>query len=247
MPGAWNAVTDVLMLMLMAAILVDLIVRTIRFKRQSSWDRILYLGAVVNLAACVLTDVVVFHRYVVPAFLFGTVLVMKSLAQGLGYVLARQRSPWMRRGVCVLAAVSLCTIAVSRVQHICAQSKWGGDEQAVMQQIQQRGYGDGYADFWCASVNAYVTGFESSVYPILAQGGDALIPYPELMHKSWYAQTDKHFIITLDPASGRESTFVDDQTLLRILGQPDDTFTQGCYRVYYWEKDISQAVAPMGA
>lgn len=246
-PGVWHAITDALMLALMAGILIDLIVRTVHFKRQSAWDRILYLGAVVNLVACVLTDVVVFHRYIVPAFLFGTVLVMKSLAQGLRQVLAHQRNRWMRRGVYVLAAVSLCAITVSRAQHISVQSKWGGDEQAVMQQIQRRGYGDGYADFWCASVNAYVTGFETSVFPILVQGGDQLTPYPELMHKSWYREKDKHFVITLDPASGRASNFIDDEALLRILGQPDETFTQGCYRVYYWEKDISDAVADIGA
>lgn len=246
-PGLWNVLTDALLLLLMAGILIDLVVRTVRFRRQSAWDRILYLGAVVNIGACIVTNVVVFHRYIVPAFLFGTVLTMKSLAQLVRHVAAHRQGAWVRRAAGIVAAVSLCVITVSRVTRIAAQPKWGSDEQAVMQQIQQRGYGDGYGDFWCASVNAYMTGFETRVYPILARDGDQLVPYPELMHESWYRERDKHFVITLDPASGRVSNFVNDEVLLRILGQPDESFTQGCYRVYYWEKDISDAMAGIDA
>ena len=172
---------------------------------------------------------------------------MKSLAQLVRHVAAHRQGAWVRRAAGIVAAVSLCVITVSRVTRIAAQPKWGSDEQAVMQQIQQRGYGDGYGDFWCASVNAYMTGFETRVYPILARDGDQLVPYPELMHESWYRERDKHFVITLDPASGRVSNFVNDEVLLRILGQPDESFTQGCYRVYYWEKDISDAMAGIDA
>jgi hypothetical protein len=202
-----------------------------RFFRLSDIDQIFLLIVVVNLGLSVITDVVVYHRYIVPAFLFGVMLCSRTLIQCM------DRMPFYKIFYGVLTIAVMFIFAV-RVKDVMEMPKFGQEEKVVMEEISNRGWGDGYGDFWCASMPSFYSDFTTDIYPVYANE-EGLYGYEELVKASWYKERDKHFIITF---SRDASAFIDNERLFEILGRPDDSFVYGSYEVFYYDKDISDHV-----
>lgn len=224
-------INNVLLWLLIAGFAVTLIYCLIRFNRLSETDKLLFLIVAVNLFLSVVTNVVIYYRYVVPAFVFGTVLYARIMIENADRIRHIKR-------LAAFAAVLSGFLIFVRVKQIILQPVFGGEQRVVMNEITDRGWGDGYGDFWCSSMLSYYSEFKSDIYPVYIEDGK-MYGYEELIQKSWFDEKNKHFIMTF--ANGG-SAFIDNNELFEVLGEPDDSFSYGSYEAFYYEKDISDYI-----
>lgn len=210
---------------------VILIYNLVRFFKLSDLDRLLFLLVIVNLGLSVITDVVVYHRYIAPAFIFGFILCARTL------ISCMERLSFYKKLYRFLAVITVFMLIV-RVKDVILMPKFAAEEKVVMEEIVNRGWGDGYGDFWCASMPSFYSGFTTDIYPVYTNE-NGLFGYEELVKSSWFREKDKHFVITF---SGNASGFINNERLFEILGEPDDGFEYGSYQVFYYERDISENV-----
>lgn len=222
---------NVLVCIVVIGCTVILIYNLVRFFKLSDLDKLLFLLVIVNLGLSVITDVVVYHRYIAPAFIFGFILCARTLISCMG------RLSFYKKLYRFLAVITVFMLIV-RVKDVILMPKFGAEQKVVMEEIAYRGWGDGYGDFWCASMPSFYSGFKTDIYPVYTNE-DGLFGYEELVKSSWFREKDKHFIITF---SGNVSGFINNERLFEILGEPDDGFEYGSYQVFYYEKDISENV-----
>lgn len=222
---------NVLVGMIVAGCVVILVYNLIHFFKLSDLDKLLFLLVIVNLGLSVITDVVVYHRYIAPAFLFGFILCVRTL------LLHMDKFSFYKKLYRFLAVITVFMLIV-RVKDVILMPKFGAEEKVVMEEIAGRGWGDGYGDFWCASMPSFYSDFTTDIYPVYTNE-EGLFGYEELVKSSWFREKDKHFVITF---SGNASGFINNQRLFEILGEPDDSFEYGSYLVFYYDKDISDEV-----
>lgn len=222
---------NVLVCMVVVGCTVILVYNLIRFFKLSDLDKILFLLVVVNLGLSVITDVVVYHRYIAPAFLFGFILCARTL------IFCMNQLTFYKKLYRSLVFITVFMLIV-RVKDVILMPKFGAEEKVVMEEIASRGWGDGYGDFWCASMPSFYSDFTTDIYSVYTNE-EGLFGYEELVKSSWFQEKDKHFIITF---SGDASGFINNERLFQILGEPDDSFEYGSYLVFYYDKDISDEV-----
>lgn len=231
---------NLFMLITMVLWLASIVYNTVRFKDLSRMDKFLYLASVVNIAGCLFTNVGVHYRYIVLAYLFGTMLLIKTVLR----LCAGKQIHSIRNIIAkiVIAAVVCLTVFGYRFSVIPKLYAAGTAQTGVAKIINDKGYGNGYGDFWCASLISYDTGFQTSIYPIIMRKdknypyAGKIYPYVELIKKDWYKEKDKHFIITF---KDQGSEYIKNDIMFSLLGQPDDSFIYENYEAFYWKKDIS--------
>lgn len=254
-----------LLALLYAAALVYGIVRFLRL----SWRRqLLLITAVLNIGGCLFTDVAITHRYIVPAFYFGFLLLFLFLSDAAEQIADRavwQESPaapdapapafraaeshrpaasrrhltfWRAAAgllisFCLLTSVSF---GADKCSEFAAQPALGGDEQRLADFIAENDLGDGYANFWNASVIAYYADFDFQVYPVYTgTGSGAFVAYPELIRRDWYAERSIHYFVLHE---GDESEEIR-QEVQSIAGEPDHIYDLGDYELLWYESDLS--------
>lgn len=227
--GEWNHLIAVILIL---GIVFSLIYCTINIMRLSPVISIFYFITVINVAACMVTDVAIFHRYLVPGWFFGVILCLLLM----GEFLNQMDSKACRRFALIFISANFLFVFGYRIRDIYRQPVYGEEQRRVVEQIEQKGYGAGYGSFWCASEVSFFSEFEIPIYPIGVKNTFRLTPYIELVKTDWYEEDNKHFIIMR--RTGDE--FIDRELLLYILGEPDDRFETESYEVLYWYEDISQ-------
>lgn len=66
------------------------------------------------------------------------------------------------------------------------------------------------------------------------------LKYPELIKTDWYEEKDIPYIITMTDPPG---TFIDDDSMTSMPGEPDRIYKVGAYELWYWNNDISGYVS----
>lgn len=225
-------------ILLFAAFAFTMIWGTLFFKRMTVTERIFYFIVIVNISLCVITNVPIFHRYIFPGYFFGLLLTFKCFGEMLKTLNLKLVTP-ISNAAHIGIALFCCLIVTVRVQEGIAQPVKGWNEEDVAAVLSDEKYQSGYGDFWCASLNSYYTGFKVPIYPIKANMDEGIVPYHELVKREWYEEKEKHFIITYTKDG---SSFIKNETLFQIIGEPDETVDCEPYLIYYWEKDISKYI-----
>lgn len=202
-------------------------------RRMTDSEMIFYSIAFINATACVFTAVPVFNRYIVPAFYFGSVLMLKSIADFIDGLESRR-----------VYVISLCLVSVfcmylggRKLLDYSHTPDYGEEQKELVSFLQSENLTNGYADFWCASEISYYSGYELNILPIwINRDSGGIRPYTELIKRDQYSMDDVHFLIT--PADG-SSAFVNDEDIFPLCGIPDRDETIGEYRVCIWEDDLS--------
>lgn len=215
-----------------------MVVQLFRLKKMSDIQVCLYLIAAVNTAACIVTDVPVYHRYCVPMYYFGILLMIEMTASAVARIISRKLF-----ALCLSATLllGLYTAAVKTAEQVHAE-KYGATQMQVAHFLESNGLKQGYGDFWCASQISFYSNYTVDIFPLWVNGDNSrLIPYTELIRHDWYNIPDSHFVISY--ANESESIFINVAKLFEICGKPDYIETIGEYRIYIWDNDISCWIA----
>ncbi len=198
---------------------------------------ILWLIVFFNIAGCLFTDTVIFYRYIVPSYLYGTMLVVLAVRTLLSK-LKDVKEVYISTGIVLLA----CSLLVSVYRFSDAAEKPGNimqDRQDIAQYIIDNNLGNGYGDFWIASVVSCYTDYKNDIYPIVSNE-NGLNSYVELINNKWYEQKDMHYIIT--NADDANNLFCKKEQAVAAIGEPDRQQVIGTFEIMYWNKDISDYV-----
>lgn len=231
--GFFSRVYQFFALILMISILCCIIYCCIRFVKISMTDKILLLITIINLLSCFLTGVSVIERYIVPAFVFGTLLSIKTIANFVSINFAH--NGMVLKSICIFVLYITVYLGAYRIYDAYKQNIYIGPEEMLSEFIEEEELGDGYADYWIASPASYYSEFGTQMYPITTASGE-LRPYGALIKKDWYKEKDKHYIVTY---LNGESLFIRENELEDCLGPADKIMECGQYKILYWEKDIS--------
>lgn len=226
----WNT-KKIFATILMIVFVIAIIYYCIKVFKISWKKQFLLMATVINLAACVFTGVVCFHRYVVIGYYFGYILV------GL-FVLEILRHFNVKKKQIMIVSVGLFILlfASLKLNDIFQQEKKNIDTKELANVIIEKELGNGYADFWCASVISFYTEYDNRIFPVFIGDETGIVRYWELIRRSWYDEKDIHYIITYADSS---SIFIDTSTMLELCGEPDEIYSVGQYVLYYWDEDIS--------
>lgn len=201
--------------------------------------------SVINIVSCVATNVVVFNRYLAPFFIFGSMLLILTIYdlsikfKNVKYLKASVLKGVNYVYVCVLCAALLFTGAY-KLNLIHDMGRFGDLQRQVACVLTEKQWGNGYGDFWSSSLISYYTDFQCEIYPVnITAGSSSISPYVELVSERWYEEKDKHFIIRYSVV-----TTIDMDTMISLIGQPEEMIEIGPYTLFYWSKDISDYVIP---
>ena len=212
-----------------------------------SWRRqFLLLAALLNIGGCLFTDVAITYRYIVPAFYFGFLLLFLFISDAVEHVVNRAAAQAKVHTFSMWRAAAGLLVSFSTVFSVCfGADKWtdfvskpafGSDEQRLADFIQEQKLGDGYANFWNASVIAYYADFDFQVYPVYTgTGSGTFIAYPELIRRDWYAEKGIHYFVLHEDGENSEIL----QQVITIAGEPDTTYSFGSFDLLWYEKDLS--------
>lgn len=219
---------------MIAVFAVSLIVNAVRFVRLSWEKQLLYAIVIVNFAASEVTNVVIFHRYIVPGWYFGWILCIMMIAE----VIAAIDSRSARRIAVVLIGTACCWSGYKKVSQFVDAPEEGTAQKELAEFMKEKNLGTGYGDFWLASSSSFFTDFDIDIYPVrISENSDSIVAYEELIRKDWYSEKNVHYILSYaDPSS---SLFINYDAMIAICGEPDTVYTVGPYAIYYWDKDIS--------
>lgn len=193
---------------------------------------ILWLMVLFNVGGCLFTDTAIFHRYLVPAYLYGTLLLLLTVSDLLQVCVV-----WIQRGAVVLAFASCIIIAFYRINEAAAMGDVMENQKEVGAYLIEHEMGNGYGDFWSASLIASFTEFENNIYPVSVADGE-MRPYVELIKKEWYDQKDVHYIV-MNVEDGN-NLFCKKQDVVAVIGEPNADIVIGSYEILYWDADISE-------
>lgn len=135
-------------------------------------------------------------------------------------------------------AVAVCSLIVitCRMTHIRYAPMYSENEIEVAKYLTEHEYGNGYGDFWCASLISCFTDFKLNVMPIIASE-EKLRAYNELIKVTWYEEKDIHYIIV--KSNDKQNLFCSKKDTVSVLGEPDQDIVIGAYEVMYWDYDIT--------
>ena len=226
--GVYNLITFTGIIIFGAGICISII----RYLKLTILDKLLLWTVILNFAGCFFTDVAVVARYIVPSVCFGFVLSCRMIVWALNTV------HWKKCGnmVAIILCVAMIFAGAYRAIDYKRSPVYGENQKQVADLIEKEQLGDGYGDFWCASVLSFYSDFKSDIYPVYVKDGQ-LVNYYELVNKEWYKEKDKHYIVTFNNDA---SAFFKNQDLFKLLGAPDRTYECGEYQLFYWNKDISE-------
>lgn len=237
----------------------------IRFFRLSWRRQLMLLTALLNIGGCLFTDVAISHRYIVPAFYFGFLLLFLFICDAAERILTHTFEPdtpvtaahtagtanthvpaglpgsfsfWRAAaGLLVpFCLVSSVSFGADKCAEFASQPILGQDEQRLADFISKNRLGDGYANFWNASVIAYYADFDFQVYPVYTgTGSGTFIAYPELIRRDWYAECGIHYFVLHE---GEDSDEIRKQ-VLAIAGEPDSCYDFGDYELLWYDRDLS--------
>lgn len=231
--GFFSRVYQLFVLFLMILILCCIIYCCIKFTKISITDKMLLLITIINMLSCFLTRVSVIERYIVPAFVFGTLLTIKTIANLVCNNFVHNRI--VLKCICTFALCVIIYLGAYHIYDAYKQNIYIGPEEMLSEFIAEEELGDGYADYWIASPTSFYSEFRIQIYPITTAPGE-LRPYGALIRRDWYKEKDKHYVITY---LNGESLFIKENELEDCLGPVDKIMECGQYKILYWEKDIS--------
>lgn len=200
-------------------------------------ELILWLIVFFNIAGCLLIDRAVFYRYLVPGYLFGMILLFLNVYKGLCKLPFK-----IKIAVLILISIGGIYVAGHRIEGIKDVNDVMQTSKEVADVIEKRNWGNGYGDFWSASVNACFMNFENNIYPI-EMDENGITPYSELIKNEWYYEKNIHYIII--NADDNENIFCKEVTAQKVLGDPDEMVIIGKYKIMYWDKDLSEFMRVM--
>lgn len=193
---------------------------------------ILWLMMLFNVGGCLFTDTAIFHRYLVPTYIYGTMLLILTVMDILNVCSTR-----IRRGLALIGMVSCIGISSYRVGEVVQIGDVMKYQKQVAAYLTEHEMGNGYGDFFSASLIASFTEFKNNIYPISVSGGK-IHPYVELIKKDWYGRNDIHYIIV--NVEDQNNIFCKKRDAVAMLGEPDEAIVIGVYEILYWHTDISK-------
>lgn len=242
---SWEGVYHIIITIYIILIPIILLYNFIFIFKISKKRMVLFWCSIINIASCVATNVVVFNRYLAPFFIFGSMLLILTVYdlsikfKNEKYLKASVLKLVNYIYVFVLCAALLFTGAY-KLNLIHDMGRFGDLQRQVASVLMEKQWGNGYGDFWSSSIISYYTDFQCEIYPVeITAGSTAISPYVELVSKRWYEEKDKHFIIRYNVV-----TTIDMDTMVSLIGQPDETVEIGPYTLFYWSNDISDYVIP---
>ena len=220
----------------------------VRFFRLSWRRQLLLLIALLNIGGCLFTDVAITHRYIVPAFYAGFLLLFLFISDITEHLLNRAAAVIPSAGAfsfwraASALLISFCTVfsvffGAGKWSAFAAQPVLGSDEQRLADFIRDRNLGDGYANFWSASVVAYNADFDFQIFPVYTStGSGTFVAYPELIRRDWYGETGIHYFVVHETEEGSREIL---QQVVSIAGEPDADYLFGDYELLWYDSDLS--------
>lgn len=220
----------------------------VRFFRLSWRRQMLLLIALLNIGGCLFTDVAITHRYIVPAFYAGFLLLFLFISDITEHLLNRAAAVIPSAGAfsfwraASALLISFCTVfsvffGAGKWSAFAAQPVLGSDEQRLADFIRDRNLGDGYANFWSASVVAYNADFDFQIFPVYTStGSGTFVAYPELIRRDWYGETGIHYFVVHETEEGSREIL---QQVVSIAGEPDADYLFGDYELLWYDSDLS--------
>ena len=236
--GKFSVVYNFLITIIIILFFASIFYYTAQILRGTISERNLFSWLVVtlNIAGCLFTNTAIFHRYLVPLYLFGTVLVLCMLDDLLSEI-PRKRSIILKV-VWTLCVVCFVLIGANRSLAIYKATPSMNNLKEVAAFLDKQDWGDGYGQFWCASITASLMDFRKNIIMVTTNQYN-FIAYPELIKKSWYSQKGIHYTLTYIDDKANSIVSLKNTDILSFLGTPDKTYDIGIYRIMYWDKDIS--------
>lgn len=224
----YNFMVIVLFVLTMVAFFFQIyaIIRgTVSRERMMLWLVVLF-----NIGGCLFTDTVIFRRYLVPAYIYGILLLILTVSDLI------KKNSGALKSVLALGLVLCAGMAAYRIDGAADIGDQMEAPKQVAAYLEEHDMGNGYGDFWSASLIAGFTDFQNQIYPVYA--GDEMYPYVELVKAEWYDQKDIHYIVV--NAGDENNHFCKKQDAVAILGEPNEDTVIGPYEILYWDKDISE-------
>lgn len=214
--GLIDNIYTIIMVIVLLGILISLVINFIKIvHRAVSVENIfLWLITIFNIGACVFTDTAVVYRYLVPAYVFGTMLLFTTVMGRMQVIFSKNH---IRMAGTAVAVCGLIVISC-RMTHIRNASIYSENEIEVAKYLIEHEYGNGYGDFWCASLISCFTDFKLNVMPVIARE-EKLHAYNELIKVSWYEEEDIHYIIV--KSDDKQNLFCSKKDTVSMLGEPD--------------------------
>ena len=161
----------------------------IKFREIDSVESFCSYVIIINFIFVIVTDVDVFHRYMVPMYLASVVLSVRIFFNVLN------QCCWNKKTV--IGAIAIGALFLFNtgniIFHTMEKPVFGNSEKNVVEFIAKNIGGSGYGAFWQSSVVSYYSDFKTPIYPVLI-GRDAefITPYSMLVKKQWYVEKNKH-------------------------------------------------------
>jgi hypothetical protein len=142
----------------------------------------------------------------------------------------------------LLAASILLNVLVGIVgahENLASPPNNSGNRQnlALVQALKERGLTKGYAQYWDANINSYLSGGSVLVVPVLCSP-DALKPMTWLVPTSEINRTATRTFLILDPAHPEDGCTEDG--VEHILGSPSSSFMAAGMTVIVYDRDIAK-------
>lgn len=207
---------------------------TVRFYKIGWKKQLALFSAGINVCACVFTDVVIFHRYIVIGFYFGFILIALFFSE---LIFEMKLNKYIRYGLCGVAALLSLLLLSTKLVDTFNTQRANTHYEEMAEYVIEKDLGNAYGDFWAGPVISFYEDYKNNILPVSVTEIDKGIRRHEnLVKNEWYQKTDYHYVIGYaDGGSGSLNT----EALFRICGEPDSVDIAGEFVVYYWEKDIS--------
>ena len=228
-----SALNNVLLSIFLCIVVLAIIYFVLNIKVNSTSINILLLVAIINACACIITNVDVFNRYIVPFYIFTMPLVIKFCS----IVLDKNGISDKLGNIFKVSCIVLAGIILILRINIIPAGRYDAEAKAVASYLQSEHFSGGYGSYWESSLIWYYTGYSVPIYQVLIpKGAKQIEPFPFLVKNSWWNEKNKYFIILKD------NTFIDKDTMVKILGKPIKTKQIGNYIIYSFDHDISKYI-----
>lgn len=189
------------------------------FKIKDNKDVFLLVATLIMPVAYIVSDVSVgvsSIRYILPFFIYGTVLI------------SRVNTPLLNNARVFLLLVVLALIpSVHHIKETIHRPKALNGLKELSQVLYDKGLKHGYAEFWFASATS-VYG-QVQVAPI-NYNPEHVIRRDWLSKESWYGDNNRFIIIHDDMLK---------QAAIKAYGQPDDVIKHNSLTVFVWNKKLT--------
>lgn len=111
------------------------------------------------------------------------------------------------------------------------------DAEEMANYIEERNLGNGYGDFWTASLVSSYTDFDDLVIQVYSNS-NGFAEYPELVSTKWYGEDDIHYVLFYEDDT--KNSMCRESDVTEFLGEPDQDVIIGAYELLYYQEDISE-------